>query len=144
MNNTGKDRVSFSLDKGKEVYKGSTGVTATSHKQAEPTAGVEVGIIGSELIFNSSQKLFDNIDKLGEKLSSINKPLVVEETAPETSSEDLFAWGKSLMEQEDREVFASVQPEVDLSGERDNFCRGCGRKYATQDNFCGGCGFKRA
>lgn len=135
-------RISFDREKVKTPFVGATGVTATTQRASEPSGAIDIDEInGGEVIYNSSQKLVENIDSLGQKLGamSANKNAQVVEyqsTTPPFQTDELFAWGKNLLLEEDEQV-------VSKEGEKDNFCRSCGRRYTDQDNFCGGCGFKR-
>lgn len=159
-----KNVISFSLDRaGKQVVsKGNTGITG-SHRtsklninaSAEPQLDSNCSEF-SDLSFNGSNLLYDNIDKLGDTLKSFDtryeKPPAEEE--PILVREKKFIYNDDSLTEEDliKDLDSHLNFEVTKNANVkpnkyevkqtiiDNFCGSCGRKHEPGDVFCRTCG----
>ncbi len=72
MSNKNTERPSFAKGKAIELHKGSSGVTATTEAASKPYDEPKSSFTGETVAFDSSELLFQNIDKLANKLGGYN------------------------------------------------------------------------
>lgn len=147
----GKTRLSFSVNKvaANEYKVGSSGITATSESASNPYSPP---VYDEQDGYTSSELLYQNIDKLGERFKNnkSDEPIISQAEEEEIEEENDIS---GLSEDE---VIRNLDYHLGLRGNKtiistlveksntpDNFCRSCGEKYITSDNFCGKCGNKR-
>lgn len=150
MDQKSEARLSFAKDKVGNYPTGKSGVTGTSDRAINSLGEVTVDFSSNEISFNSSDLLFKNIDKLGEKFSH-------DERNEWQESESNFDDGQDLNDLSEEQIIADLdkhlnidsksietQSNKNISTKTDNFCRNCGKKYLQSDNFCGICGKPRS
>lgn len=166
MDDNKQERPSFSKGKITSQYKGLSGVTSTSEKSSKPIHQPDAKISEGLLLYESSELLNINIDKLADVLNLntcyksqeiINPHNEIYETqdiqptigGQQFAQEDMDITGLS-----EDEIIADLDRHLGISKlkentenptltEKDLFCRSCGNQYYWSDNYCARCGKKR-
>lgn len=147
------DRPSFSKNKVSNYSTGFTGITGTSESSIKPISELTTNLEGK---FNSSELLYNNIDKL---TCLLNRDIDQENGLVQDNQkfhiiddDDEFT---NLTEEEviknlDHHLNSNPQIKQEYTNQSlqaniniDIFCINCGQKYNQLGNFCGNCGNKR-
>lgn len=137
----------------KEVFVGSTGVTATTKNGSNPTVNLPNELQDNDFDIGS-HSLDSSIDKLGILLNykmptgSMDPldypPYDVILTEEEDIESDDELTDVELASQWTNEVYNRQPVTAARKQKMDSFCRQCGSKFGLNDSFCGSCGNQRA
>ena len=155
MNNDDKmiERPSFSKNKIGQYATGTSGITGTRESSVNPISEVTANLDGK---YNSSEMLFQNIDKLASIIYGKQTDEETEEIEYDNDTENIDNYTEEELAQNldfhfnNRRISLSAipqnvveQPMTTNSNVLDKFCRNCGQRFLNNDNFCGNCGLKR-
>jgi hypothetical protein len=157
------DRPSFNVNKVGKYAVGPTGITGTSDSATNPkTSSVEF----TDGKYNSSDLLFQNIDKLGDtlfrqRIEDVQTPESVNEITESLEEDDVEEVEDNFELLSEEEIANNLEYHINFnkrtaqkvtptqvqvksnSYSDDKFCRNCGQKFIPIDNFCGNCGGQR-